>query len=247
MFLKLRRYVKLVTKNLLWFYLVVTLFTQEVYARVSMPLGVQNPSKTQAKNSLESSTNCPAIISHFEKLYGIPDKLLASIATVESRNSPWAVYALKKSRFFSTQEGAIDYIQKLKAKGVKNINIGCMQINLQSHGRRFKNLSDILPPYQNIAYAAKLMKILYTQYGSWETAVKHYHSSSSLHNVSYKDRVFSVWAHKKGETYTASPQSVSWDQKQPPSTMNSLEEKQPLVRIVFGPGAGVSKQFLKNK
>ena len=90
------------------------------------------------------------------------------------------------------------------------------------------------------------MKVLYAQYGSWETAVKHYHSSSSLYNISYKDRVFSVWAHKKGETYTASPQSVSWDQKEAPAS-TPLEEKQPLIRIVFGPGAGVSKQLLKNK
>ncbi|MBY0462556.1 MAG: transglycosylase SLT domain-containing protein [Alphaproteobacteria bacterium] len=237
----------MVTKNLLWFCFVITLFIHEGHARVSIPLGVQKPSNNETKSSLESSTNCQEIISHFEKQYGIPDKLLASIAMVESRNSPWAVYALKKSRFFSTQEGAIDYIQKLKAKGVKNINIGCMQINLQSHGRRFKSLKDILPPYHNIAYAAKLMKVLYAQYGSWEMAVKHYHSSSSIYNVSYKDRVFSVWAHKKGETYTASSQSVSWNQKQASSAMNPHEEKQPLIKIAFGPGAGVSKQFLKNK
>ncbi|MBY0280833.1 MAG: transglycosylase SLT domain-containing protein [Alphaproteobacteria bacterium] len=233
----------MVTKNLLWLCFIIALLVHEGHTRVSIPLGV-NSSNTGTKSSLESSTNCPEIIRHFEKQYGIPDKLLASIAVVESRNSPWAVYALKKSRFFSTKEGAIDYIQKLKAKGVKNINIGCMQINLQSHGRRFKSLNDILPPYHNIAYAAKLMKVLYAQYGSWEMAVKHYHSSSSIYNVSYKDRVFSVWAHKKGETYTASPQTISWDQKQ---ASNLVEEKQPLIRIAFGPGAGVSKQFLKNK
>lgn len=231
----------MVTKNLLWFSLVLAFLMHAASARASIPLGAPKGSQ-QPASSLETSTNCQAIINHFEKLYGIPDKLLASIATVESRNSPWAVYALKKSRFFSSQEAAIEYIQKLKAKGVKNINIGCMQINLQSHGRRFKNLTDILPPYHNIAYAAKLMKVLYAQYGSWEAAVKHYHSSSSLYNVSYKDRVFSVWAHKKGETYTPSAQSVAWDPKSGTSSIAPLEEKEPLLKVVFGPGAGVAKK-----
>ena len=237
----------MVTKNLLWFSLIAVLLSHEVHSRVNIPLRTQKSQKQSTNKSLENSTNCQAIVSHFEKLYGIPDKLLASIAMVESRNSPWAVYALKKSRFFPSQEAATSYIQKLKAKGVKNINIGCMQINLQSHGRQFKNLNDILPPYQNIAYAAKLIKVLYTQYGSWETAVKHYHSSSSLYNVSYKNRVFSVWANKKGETYTTAPQPVSWESKPEPTSPLSVEEKKPVLKILFGPGAGVSKQFLKKK
>lgn|GEM_PF-846019 len=231
----------MVIRPLFFFSLAVIFFSGEIQAsRVSIPAHSPSLESAQTKNSLEHSTNCQAIISHFEKIYNIPEKLLASIATVESKNCPWAVNALRKSKFFPTKDAAVQYIQKLKAQGVKNINIGCMQINWQSHGRRFNSVGDILTPYQNIAYAAKLMKILYTQHGSWEKAVRYYHSSSSIYNIAYQNRVYSVWAKKKGEVY--SPQTISWDSK-PSEPARMVDNKKPFIRIAFGPGAGVSKKF----
>jgi hypothetical protein len=205
-------------------------------AAVKVPLRTQ---KSTMSNSLENSTNCKELISHFEKVHGIPEKLLLAIATVESKKSPWAVNALRKSWFFSTKEAAVRHIQKLKEQGVKNINIGYMQINLQSHGRRFKDIGDILTPYNNIGYAAKLMRILYAQYGSWEEAVKYYHSSSSVYNITYKHKVYSAWANTKGETYQGSnTETVNWTKSSVPLT---AQPKRPLLKVVMGPGAGVVK------
>ncbi len=214
--------------------------SDQAIAAVKVPLHT----KLATAGSLESSTNCKELISHFEKVHNIPEKLLLAIATVESKKSPWAVNAQKKSRFFSTKEAAVQHIQKLKAKGVKNINIGCMQINLQSHGPKFNNIGDILTPYNNIAYAAKLMKILYAQHGSWETAVKYYHSSSSVYHTTYKHKVYSAWANTKGESYEMpTSETVSWSNSEPSTT----KIKRPLVKIVMGPGAGVLKHYTNRR
>jgi soluble lytic murein transglycosylase-like protein len=176
------------------------------------------------------------LIDHFEKKYNIPEKLLWAIARVESKEKPWAVYAKGRSHFFSSREAAVSYVEKLKANKVKNINVGCMQINLQSHGKRFKNLTDAFTPYHNIEYGAKLMRRLYDQHGSWEEAVRYYHSALSIYNVSYKHRVYSHWAHARGETYTASYNEDSQENAQDSS------QKAPFFKVGFGPGVGVSSR-----
>jgi soluble lytic murein transglycosylase-like protein len=199
-----------------------------VYAGIARP-------KTQSSN-LQESLNCATLISHFEKKYGIPEKLLWAIARVESKEKPWAVYARGRSHFFSSKEVAIAHVEKLKARGVKNINVGCMQINLQSHGKRFKTLGHAFTPYNNIEYAAKLMKRLYDQHGSWEEAVRYYHSSLAVHNVGYKHRVYSHWADAKGEVYTAAYDAPVAD------SLEKAQEKAPFFKVGFGPGVGVSKK-----
>lgn len=230
-------------KNIAYFSvatLLVGLIVGQAEAAVKVPFHPKRAT-SESSGSLENSTNCKELISHFEKLHNIPEKLLLAIATVESKKSPWAVNALRKSRFFPTKEAAVQYIQKLKAQGVKNINIGCMQINLQSHGRKFNNIADILTPYNNIAYAAKLMKMLHAHYGSWEEAVKYYHSSSSIYHAPYIRKVYSTWAHTKGEIYQPTGETVSW------TTPSTTQPKRPLVKIVMGPGAGVLKHYINQR
>ncbi len=200
-------------------------FSFQSYGSIARP-------KTQNSN-LKDSLNCATLIEHFEKKYDIPHKLLWAIARVESKERPWAVYARGRSHFFSSKESAVAHVEKLKAKGAKNINVGCMQINLQSHGGKFKTLSEAFMPYTNIEYAAKLMKRLYNQYGSWEEAVRYYHSASSVFNVAYKHRVYSHWADAKGEVYTGYNDSDE-------SSLNS--EKTPFFKVGFGPGIGISKK-----
>ncbi|RZI46280.1 transglycosylase SLT domain-containing protein [Candidatus Finniella inopinata] len=146
-----------------------------------------------AEDTLIHSHNCQEIVAFFEKKHGIPGKLLSAIARVESGKAPWAVNARGRAHHFRTKEKALQFIQTLKDQGVKNINVGYMQINLQSHGRKFKKLEDVLTPYHNIAYAAKLIKHLYDRYGSWAEAIRFYHSGSSYHNLPYQRKVFKAW------------------------------------------------------
>lgn len=234
-------------KNIFYFLVATVLvggfIATQAEAALKVPLHPKRAS-TESSGPLEGSTNCKELISHFEKMYNIPEKLLLAIATVESKKSPWAVNAQKKSRFFSTKEAAVQHIQKLKEKGVKNINIGCMQINLQSHGRKFNNIGDILTPYNNIAYAAKLMKMLHAHYGSWEEAVKYYHSSSTAYHTTYMHKVYSAWASTKGESYQMpASETINWTD----GASTTTQPKRPLVKVVMGPGAGVSKYYVNQR
>ena len=45
--------------------------------------------------------------------------------------------ALGKDRFFSSKAAAITAVRKLQADGVRNIDVGCMQVNLKYHPKVF--------------------------------------------------------------------------------------------------------------
>ena len=196
--------------------------------------------KRPTEQSLKDLADYQTITAYFEKKYGIPDKLLAAIAIVESKKSPWAINAEGRSRFFHTKEEAVKHVQYLKQKGVRNINIGYMQINLQSHGRHFKTVGDLLTPYDNIAYAAQLIKKLYRQYGSWGLAVRFYHSGSSVYNIPYQNRVLKAW-----KTVATNPKFIDpFDQAVSKSETPLTNKKTPL-KMVLGPGAGISKKTSK--
>jgi soluble lytic murein transglycosylase-like protein len=173
--------------------------------------------------------NLKEIISFFEKKYDIPPNLLTAIAKVESANSPWAIYALGRSRIFSNKNAAIKHIKSLIQQGVTNINVGYMQINLASHRRKFKTLEDSITPYHNIAYAAHLIKRLYLRYGSWESAVRFYHSQSPVYNLPYQQKVFKAWN-------KVSAQPIS--NKPPKKAKASL-------KMVLSPSAGISNSTIR--
>lgn len=137
-----------------------------------------------------------------EKLYRLPPNLLAAIAFIESRHSPWAVYGRHRSRFFSNKKDAIAYIKRLKESGVSNINVGLMQINLGAH--KIGDIEKILDPATNIDKGAHLLKRLYRRYGSWERAIKYYHSHLPGHQEDYKARLCQVMARITAST----PQEV---------------------------------------
>lgn len=121
-----------------------------------------------------------AIIKKVEKKYNIPSGLLHAIMQVESKGHPFAIYSHKKGRRQSIQlkssEEAVNYVMLLQSLGTRNINVGCMQINLKCH--KNENLALWFAPEYNIEYAARFLKQLYRQTGSWKNAVAYYHSGS---------------------------------------------------------------------
>ncbi len=136
---------------------------------------------------------CQEALIFCEKKYDIPPKLLSAIAHVESGGHLYAINALGGSHYFETKQDALMFIRSLRARGVRNINIGCMQINLQFHGHKFKELGDMLEPLNNIEYAACLLRHMFDRYGSWVQAVRFYNPRS----MTYQKKVFQ--ALKKGQ------------------------------------------------
>jgi hypothetical protein len=146
---------------------------------------------------------CADPIARFERLERIPGQLLAAVALAESgrwdkaRGAifawPWTVTAGGKGRFFATKAKAIAEVRRLRAAGVRNIDVGCMQINLMYHPDAFDDLDQAFDPAENVAYAARFLKRLNEARRSWSMAVGLYHSSNREFLYPYRRKVLKLW------------------------------------------------------
>ena len=142
-----------------------------------------------AKKSLDHKV----LTTRVEKKYDIPGGLLYAIMQVESRGHPLAVYSKqkghrRKSVRFKTVHEAVEYVTLLQALGAKNINVGCMQINLKCHTNT--DMALWFSPEYNIEYAAQFLSMLKKRMGSWKSAVAFYHSGSKeMFHETYLNKV----------------------------------------------------------
>lgn len=134
------------------------------------------------------------IFKKIEEEENIPKDLLKAISIQESyRPWAWTVAVNGKGYFFKTKKEAVDYV-RTAIKTERNIDIGCMQINMIHHKNAFRSFEEAFTPENNIRYAARFLRSLYEMANSWETAVERYHSANVEFNQPYKKRVFSIWA-----------------------------------------------------
>lgn len=136
---------------------------------------------------------CVALIKKTETEMGIPKDLLHSIAYVESRLRPYAVHVKGKSHYFNNKSDAVNFVNAMKKRGFKNIDVGCMQVNLMAHGKQFISIEQALDPETNILYAAKLIKAFKKRFGNWGKAVKYYHTANPKYHNDYHARVYKVY------------------------------------------------------
>lgn len=151
--------------------------------------------------------HCIDIIHKYEKIYRIPKNTLHAISLVESGTScqgcpatirypwPWTIASATAGvpgmQFKSKQE-ARQFLRNLLFQGNKNIDVGCMQINMLYHKHAFASLDDLLDPHKNISYAAKHLHDKYKQSNSWNKAVALYHSSCKTKGPQYLMRVMAA-------------------------------------------------------
>ena len=160
--------------------------------------------------AFEDSQACGLETARQEKAQGIPDRLLQAISLVESgrwdaeRRAtiawPWTVMAEGEGRFLPTKAAAIAEVTKLRARGVRNIDVGCMQINLLAHPDAFATLEEAFDPRTNVAYAARFLNDLYATDKNWGQAGAHYHSQTPSEAAPYKAKLLTVWDKARGQT-----------------------------------------------
>ena len=160
---------------------------------------------------------CEAAIVAAQKAPRIPDKLMPAISRVESgrldpltkqvRAWPWTINVEGAGFFFDTKEGAIDAVRALQARGVRSVDVGCMQVNLMHHPNAFASLDEAFDPAANARYAARFLSALFRQTGDWSLAVANYHSANADRGEDYQRRVFGrvVTPMTKGMPAPASP------------------------------------------
>lgn len=138
-----------------------------------------------------------------EAVSPLPPALLDAIAAVESGRWhagdkavlawPWTVTAEGKGQFLPSRAAAVARVEALRARGIRNIDVGCMQINLRYHPEAFASLEEAFDPHRNIGYAAQFLTGLRARYGSWTAAIGRYHSSTPQLSGPYRVKVFRAW------------------------------------------------------
>nr|WP_247744550.1 lytic transglycosylase domain-containing protein [Sulfitobacter sp. R18_1] len=129
--------------------------------------------------------------------HGIPDNLLLAIGLQEAgtrRNGhftvwPYAVNAAGEGRLFDSRNAALDWIAERQARGIRSIDVGCMQINMRWHPDAFDNPAQGFDPRVNVDYAARFLKRLHRRTGSWMQAAGSYHSFEPEFRDTYLDRL----------------------------------------------------------
>ena len=169
-------------------------------------------------NAMETHTICASSIGPAELDRKIPKDLLTAIAQTESgrwdarREAvfawPWTVTSGPDGRFFPTKAEAIEHVRRLQARGVRNIDVGCMQINLRHHPNAFPDLDTAFDPAENTAYAAQFLLGLFTAHNSWGEAIRRYHSKNSKFNRPYHDKVAGAWNAARKDSAEAHRQAV---------------------------------------
>ena len=146
---------------------------------------------------------CEDYTHHHEQANGIPAHLLTAIAWAESgyddpisgkvRAWPWTVTSLEGDIKYATKDEAVAAVRDLQARGVTNIDVGCMQVNLHHHPQAFDSLERAFDPAANVAYAAQFLADNYRRTGDWRMAVAHYHSTNPEHYAAYQEKVDGFW------------------------------------------------------
>ncbi|MGB8274995.1 MAG: transglycosylase SLT domain-containing protein [Alphaproteobacteria bacterium] len=161
---------------------------------------------------------CARPIVRTEQAEGIPRHLLTAISLAESGRYddasretiawPWTINAEGRGMFFETKEAAVAAVQKLRARGVASIDVGCMQVNLFHHKDAFANLGEAFDPAANVAYAARFLKSLREEKRSWSQAVASYHSAERAFGAPYRSTVYALWAKVRRAAAKAKQQEV---------------------------------------
>ena len=144
---------------------------------------------------------CENTIESIELQTDIPKGLLLGIGKAEAIRKinnkyiiwPWTINHAGKSLFFDTKKQMSNYVFKTLKRNDFNIDVGCMQINIKWHKNNFKKISDMFEVNPNISYAASFIKQLKNKHGSWDKAIKHYHSSDPKKNNPYLIKVKGFW------------------------------------------------------
>jgi hypothetical protein len=142
---------------------------------------------------------CRRAIAAVEPGSGVPPGLLGAIALVESgqRNPrtgapepwPWSYNTAGEGHAPPTKAAAMAEVSALLARGIRSIDVGCMQVNLLHHPDAFASLEQAFDPDANLRYASRFLRELRARAGDWGGAIARYHSGEAERGAAYSRRV----------------------------------------------------------
>ncbi len=170
--------------------------------------GSAAPSRAAISTLQVVQDTCQNAAKQVEAQTGTPKSLLTAISLAESGrwddkqkasySWPWTVTTGGPTTYFASKEEAIEGVKALQAKGVTNIDVGCMQVNLRYHPHAFSSLEDAFDPVTNVGYGARFLTGLQKETNSWPDATARYHSADPKKGGDYRDRVLALWERVTG-------------------------------------------------
>lgn len=112
--------------------------------------------------------------------YGIPLGVLYAVALTESGGArglqPYIMNIAGRDYVAPNLADAMARFRKERARGVKLIDIGCMQINHHYHAKAFASVEEMFDPRRNVDYAARFLLQLRARHQTWTMAVARYNA-----------------------------------------------------------------------
>lgn len=196
--------------------------------------------------------DCEGLAEAAGARHGVPAGLMAAIARTESGWRapdgsfgawPWTLNQGGDSGYFTTQSEALAALDAILARGVSNVDVGCMQLNHRWHAGAFPTAEAMIDPVQNTEYAAAYLASLAAEHGGWEAATRRYHSADPDRGAAYAERVAAAAADRAGD-----PAPVTVAAADPPSPTAAatgqgllLLPPAPLVALAAAPAPAVAQ------
>jgi hypothetical protein len=188
-------------------------FTQTLVALVAL-FSASSGAIALSETDRHAASLCEAATRKAEFSEKLPRGLLEAISLKEtgrwdgaakrSYPWPWTVTSGGDGVHFATRAEALARVRALMEKGIKNIDVDCMQINMRYHPHAFESLEEAFDPTKNTAYAAAHLSQLHEDHRSWYRAVERYHSSDPKRGPAYRKAVYKlVYAATKTRRVTA--------------------------------------------
>jgi hypothetical protein len=167
-------------------------------------VAMAEPGVVLAQSAAAPGVLCQHAAAAAARAHGVPASLMAAIGQVESGRRdqpgasvlpwPWTIDAEGQGVFYDSEPQAIAAAQALQARGVRSIDVGCMQVNLLHHPHAFADLAQAFDPAANADYAARFLRELFDQTGTWPKAAAMYHSATPELAADYQRKVMAAWA-----------------------------------------------------
>jgi hypothetical protein len=146
---------------------------------------------------------CETAVAAAEWAARLPARMLQAISLTESgridpasariRAWPWTINAEGQGQFFPTRGDAVAAVRRLQARGVRSIDVGCLQVNLMYHPAAFASLDEAFDPDANARYAAGFLNALCREGKDWAHAIAAYHSETPALGDPYRTLVMEHW------------------------------------------------------
>ncbi|WP_374252090.1 transglycosylase SLT domain-containing protein [Xanthobacter sp.] len=123
---------------------------------------------------------CERELARAAAKYQIPLQILYAVALTESGTGsglqPLMLHIEGKDHLPASLPEALAMFRAANDRGVKLIDIGCMQVNWYWHREEFQTLEEIFDPRLNVEQGARFLKELRQRHGSWTMAVARYNA-----------------------------------------------------------------------